>query len=39
MADDPVFVYAAVYADRAGAEADYDVAAIELHAAEARGYL
>ena len=25
MADDPVFVYAAVYADRADAEADYDV--------------
>ena len=24
MSDDPVFVYAAVYADRADADADYD---------------
>ena len=30
MSDDPVFVYAAVYADRADAEADYDVL-LELH--------
>jgi uncharacterized membrane protein len=30
MADNPVFVYAAVYADRADAEADYDVL-LELH--------
>ena len=31
MSDDPVFVYAAVYADRADADADYDVL-LDLHA-------
>lgn len=36
MSDDPVFVYAAVYADRADAEADYD-ALLELHAADLVG--
>ena len=30
MSDDPVFVYAAVYADRADADADYDVL-FDLH--------
>jgi uncharacterized membrane protein len=36
MSDNPVFVYAAVYADEAGAEADYD-ALLELHAADLVG--
>ena len=31
MSDDPVFIYAAVYADRADADADYD-ALLEAHA-------
>ena len=31
MSDDPVFVYAAVYADRADADADYDTL-LDLHA-------
>ena len=36
MSDNPVFVYGAVYADRAGAEADYDTL-LDLHAAELVG--
>jgi uncharacterized membrane protein len=36
MSDDSVFVYAAVYADRADAEADYDIL-LELHAADLVG--
>src|ERR1022692_2117604 len=36
MSDRPVFIYAATYADRAGAEADYD-ALLELHAAKLVG--
>ncbi len=36
MSDNPVFIYAATYADRAGAEADYD-ALLELHAAKLVG--
>ena len=36
MSDNPVFVYAAVYSDEAGAEADYD-ALLELHAADLVG--
>jgi uncharacterized membrane protein len=36
MSDNPVFIYAAVYADEAGAEADYD-ALLELHAADLVG--
>ena len=36
MSDDPVFVYAAVYADRADADADYD-ALLELHSADLVG--
>ena len=36
MSDDPVFVYAAVYADRADADADYD-ALLELHSAHLVG--
>ena len=36
MSDRPVFIYAATYADRAGAEADYDIL-LELHAAELVG--
>ena len=36
MSDDPVFVYAAVYADRADAEADYDVL-LDLHSADLVG--
>ena len=36
MSDDPVFVYAAVYADRADADADYD-ALLDLHSADLVG--
>ncbi len=36
MSDDSVFVYAAVYADRDGADADYD-ALLDLHAADLVG--
>src|SRR5271155_533700 len=36
MSDNPIFVYAAVYADEAGAQADYD-ALLELHAADLVG--
>jgi len=36
MSDRPVFIYAATYADAAGAEADYDVL-LELHAAKLVG--
>ena len=36
MSDDPVFVYAAVYADRADADADYDTL-LDLHSAELVG--
>jgi len=36
VSDRPVFIYAATYADRAGAEADYD-ALLELHAAKLVG--
>ena len=36
MSDRPVFIYAATYADPAGAEADYD-ALLELHAADLVG--
>ena len=36
MSDRPVFIYAATYPDRAGAEADYD-ALLELHAAKLVG--
>ncbi len=36
MSDRPVFIYAATYADRAGAEADYD-ALLEMHAAKLVG--
>jgi uncharacterized membrane protein len=36
MSDRPVFIYAATYADSAGAEADYD-ALVELHAAKLVG--
>ncbi|MGC1814540.1 MAG: DUF1269 domain-containing protein [Solirubrobacterales bacterium] len=36
MSDNPVFVYAAVYADRADADADYDTL-LDLHAAELVG--
>lgn len=36
MSDDPVFVYAAVYADRADAAADYD-ALLDLHSADLVG--
>ena len=36
MSDRPVFIYAATYADVAGAEADYD-ALLELHAAKLVG--
>ena len=36
MSDRPVFIYAATYADPAGAEADYD-ALVELHAAKLVG--
>jgi uncharacterized membrane protein len=36
MSDRPVFIYAATYADAAGAEADYD-ALLELHAAKLVG--
>ncbi|HME04714.1 MAG TPA: DUF1269 domain-containing protein [Solirubrobacteraceae bacterium] len=36
MSDNPVFIYAATYADPAGAEADYD-ALLELHAAKLVG--
>src|SRR5271166_6761301 len=36
MSDRPVFIYAATYADPAGAEADYDTL-IELHAARLVG--
>ena len=36
MSDRPVFIYAATYADRAGAEADYDIL-LELHAAKLVG--
>ena len=36
MSDRPVFIYAATYADLAGAEADYD-ALLELHAAKLVG--
>ncbi len=36
MSDDPVFVYAAVYADRAGADADYDTL-LDLHSADLVG--
>jgi uncharacterized membrane protein len=36
MSDRPVFIYAATYADHAGAEADYD-ALLELHAAKLVG--
>lgn len=36
MSDDPVFVYAAVYADRARADADYD-ALLDLHSADLIG--
>jgi uncharacterized membrane protein len=36
MSDNPVFVYAAVYADRADADADYDTL-LEAHAADLVG--
>jgi uncharacterized membrane protein len=36
MSDHPVFVYGAVYADRAGAEADYDVL-LDAHSADLVG--
>ena len=36
MSDDPVFVYAAVYADRADADADYDTL-LDLHSADLVG--
>ena len=36
MSDNPVFVYAAVYADRADADADYDTL-LDLHAADLVG--
>jgi uncharacterized membrane protein len=36
MSDNPVFIYAATYADAVGAEADYD-ALLELHAAKLVG--
>ena len=36
MSDRPVFIYAATYADPAGAEADYDML-LELHAADLVG--
>jgi len=36
MSDNPIFVYAAVYADEAGAQADYD-SLLELHAADLVG--
>ncbi len=36
MSDDPVFVYAAVYADRDDAEADYDTL-LDLHSADLVG--
>lgn len=36
MSDNPVFIYAATYADPSGAEADYD-ALLELHAADLVG--
>ena len=36
MSDNPVFVYAAVYADRADADADYD-ALLDLHSADLVG--
>ena len=36
MSDNPVFVYGAVYADRAGAEADYDTL-LDLHSADLVG--
>jgi uncharacterized membrane protein len=36
MSDDPVFVYAAVYADRADADDDYE-ALLELHSADLVG--
>lgn len=36
MSDDPVFVYAAVYADRADADADYELL-LDLHAADLVG--
>jgi len=36
MSDDPVFVYAAMYADRADADADYD-ALLDLHSAHLVG--
>ena len=36
MSDDPVFVYAAVYADQADAEADYDTL-LDLHSADLVG--
>ena len=36
MSDRPIFIYAATYADPAGAEADYDML-LELHAAELVG--
>jgi hypothetical protein len=36
MSDDQVFVYAAVYADRTDAEADYDTL-LDLHVADVVG--
>jgi uncharacterized membrane protein len=36
MSDDPVFVYSAVYANRAGADADYDTL-LDLHSADLVG--
>ncbi len=36
MSDDPVFVYGAVYSDRADADADYDTL-LELHSADLVG--
>ncbi|MGB0096006.1 MAG: hypothetical protein WBP81_26140, partial [Solirubrobacteraceae bacterium] len=36
MSDDPVFVYAAVYADREDADADYDTL-LDLHSADLVG--
>jgi uncharacterized membrane protein len=36
MSDDPVFVYAAVYADRENADADYDTL-LDLHSADLVG--
>ena len=38
MSDNPVFIYAATYADAAGAEADYDLAS-RTACREARGHL